>query len=151
MLKKKLSHSSSKLRGSESTDEKARHYEHSRVGLGNIPVLRYYHDKYVIITSVLTYRANCANYNTTTTINATSTKPLPAEKYSRYKLETSCLQCSIYHYVLYPVYEQSADSMAWWAWNKITNHATVLCIGLVLILIMMRWVIATVLYLWLSW
>ena len=62
--------------------------------VGGIAVLRYYRDKYVhnnIIASILlAYHDNRTNDNTATT---TSIKPLSTVKYSRYRLETSCLQC----------------------------------------------------------
>ena len=70
------------------------------VGLGDIHVwvLGYYRDKYIhdnIIASKLAYHDNHANDNTTITVNTTSTLlPLSTVNSSRYKLETSCLQCS---------------------------------------------------------
>ena len=69
------------------------------LGLGDIPVLQYYHDKYIhdnIITNILTYCDNRANDNTATTINTTTTKPLLAKKCS--KLETSCLRNVVHRY-----------------------------------------------------
>ena len=55
------------------------------VGLGDIPVLRYYCDKYIhdnIIASILAYCDNCAN-NTPTTIDTVSTKPQSVMQCSR--------------------------------------------------------------------
>ena len=66
------------------------------VGLGDI---QYYRDKYIhnnniIIASILAYHNNRANDNAAITVNTTSTKPLSTVNSSRYKLETSCLQCT---------------------------------------------------------
>ena len=67
------------------------------LGLGDIPVLRYYRDKYIhdnIIMSILAYRDNRANNNTATTVDTTSTKSLSAIQCSICNLKTSSLQCS---------------------------------------------------------
>ena len=67
------------------------------VGLSNILVLRYYHDKYIhdnITASILAYRNNHANDSTATTIDTASTKPLSAMQCSRCNLKTSSLKCS---------------------------------------------------------
>ena len=77
--------------------QKVAHFGSPWLVLGDIPVIRYYRDKYIhdnIIASILTYHANRANDNTAITTNTTSTKPLSTVSISRYKLETSCLQCS---------------------------------------------------------
>ena len=94
--------------------------------LGDIPVIRYYRDKYIhdnIIVSILAHCDNRANDITAITANTTCTKPLSTVSSSRYKLETSCLQCSTTGIL----FTSKVQTMVCWETSGY-SHATVLCI-----------------------